>query len=147
MKPLYYLLLLTLYSSSSCEDIEEVTPTLPEEQSTTLDEEIAPSCWFLINEEMPKFPGGHLRLMEFIRDNLQWNEPRLCVSGRVFVSFTVNKDGSVSNPEVLRGICDSFDQAALAVIQKLPDFIPARDFYGQPIKVRMMVPVYFHFGE
>jgi protein TonB len=66
---------------------------------------------YQIVEEMPKFPGGEGALMEYVSKNVVYPKEaqEKGISGRVFVGFIVEKDGSVSDVKVLRGIgggCD-----------------------------------------
>ena len=64
------------------------------------------------------------------------------ISGRVFVSFIVEKDGSVSNVDVKRGIGGGSDEAAVRVIKALPKWKPGK-MKGKPVRVSYMMPITF----
>ncbi|PKQ62065.1 hypothetical protein BZG02_14125 [Labilibaculum filiforme] len=99
---------------------------------------------FVIVEEMPIFRPdicknnieGNLELYRYINSSIRY--PVIAqengITGRVFVSFIVGKDGSVSNVKLLRGIDPSLDQEALRVIRNLPKFEPGKQ-RGKPVKV------------
>ena len=80
-------------------------------------------------ETMPSFNGGDT--MEFtIWVNSQLNYPKVAkengVQGRVTLSFTVEKDGSVTEVKVLKGVDPSLDKEAVRVVSKSPKWTPAR---------------------
>lgn len=94
---------------------------------------------FLPFEQMPRLDGGIEGLQRRIR------YPELCraagLEGRVFIHFIVEKDGRVSEAEVVRGIGGGCDEAALAAVQTAR-FTPGHQ-RGHPVRVRMSLPVTF----
>ena len=99
---------------------------------------------FSIVEQMPEFPGGEKALRKFIADNLRY--PRVAIDsgimGKVYVTFTVEKDGSVSNPIVIRGVDPDLDREAIRLIRSLPKWTPGKQ-NGKPVRVSYTVPVSF----
>ncbi|GHT37218.1 cell envelope biogenesis protein TonB [Bacteroidia bacterium] len=95
-------------------------------------------------DEMPKFPGGDGELLKFLANNIKYpveaKEKKL--EGRVAVAFVVNKDGSLSNPEVVRSLAPLLDEEALRVVALLPKFAPGKK-KGEPVNVQYIVPVTF----
>ena len=91
-------------------------------------------------EQRPEFPGGDKALLQYIANNLK--QPAICVEGKVFVSFTVEKDGSVSSVKVLRGIEPHSDSAAIAVVRTLPKFKPGIQ-NKKPVRVQYNLPIRF----
>ena len=64
------------------------------------------------------------------------------ISGRVTVQFTIDKDGSVKDVKVLRGVDSSLDKEAVRVIQKSPKWSPGKQ-RGKPAKVKYTFPIIF----
>ncbi|MDZ7848833.1 MAG: energy transducer TonB [Owenweeksia sp.] len=62
------------------------------------------------------------------------------LEGKVYVSFVVEKDGSISNVEVLRGVDPLLDDEAIRVINKLPDMTPAKQ-RGKPVRMSFTMPI------
>lgn len=102
---------------------------------------------FTVVEEMPKFPGGEEALLKFINTNIKY--PVIAqengIQGRVIVCFVVNKDGSVSDTEVVRGVDPALDVEALRVINTFPKWTPGKQ-RGQAVAVKYTVPITFKLG-
>lgn len=112
---------------------------------------------FAVVENKPVFPGCENEpteeakfqcfqksLMLFIRDNVEYPEMsrQMGVQGRVFVSFVVEKDGSVSNVSVARGVDKMLDKSATDVVGKFPKMKPAKQS-GRPVRMSYTVPINF----
>lgn len=99
---------------------------------------------FIIVEDMPEFPGGELALRKWIADNVKY--PVIAaengIQGKVYVTFVVDKDGSVTNARIARGVDPSLDQEALRVVNKLPKWKPGKQ-RGKPVRVSYTVPINF----
>ncbi len=99
---------------------------------------------FTVVEEMPKFPGGDAELLKFIAKSIKY--PVIAqengIQGRVICSFVVNRDGSVVDAEVLRGVDPSLDKEALRVIATMPKWTPGKQ-RGKPVRVKYTVPITF----
>ncbi|MDF9829600.1 M56 family metallopeptidase [Parabacteroides sp. PF5-6] len=97
---------------------------------------------------MPEFPGGDAELLKYISTNLKY--PVIAfengIQGRVVVSFTVEKDGSISGAEVVRSIDPSLDQEALRVINTLPKWTPGKN-EGKIVRVKYTVPIQFKMNR
>lgn len=102
---------------------------------------------FTVVEEMPKFPGGEQELLKFINDNIKY--PKIAqengIQGRVIASFVVNKDGSVTDYEVVRGVDPVLDAEALRVISIFPEWTPGKQ-RGETVRVKYTVPITFRLG-
>ena len=120
------------------EIIEEYVPVEVEEEDVQ-EQEI-----FQIVEEMPSYPGGDAKLMEFVAKNIKY--PQIAretgIQGRVFVGFVVEPDGSVSNVKVLRGIGGGCDEEAMRVVKSMPKWKPGKQ-RGKAVRVSYMLPVNF----
>ncbi|MDR0995010.1 MAG: TonB family protein [Tannerella sp.] len=100
---------------------------------------------FTVVEQMPEFPdGGNEGLLKWIFNHLKY--PVIAqengIQGRVTVQFTVNRDGSVVDVSVMRGVDPSLDKEAVRVVKMLPKFKPGMQ-RGKPVRVRYTVPVTF----
>lgn len=97
---------------------------------------------YQIVEEMPQYPGGEEALMGYVSKNIVYPQEaqEKGISGRVFVSFVVEKDGSVSNVEVQRGIGGGCDEEAIRVIGAMPKWKPGKQD-GKPVRVSYMMPI------
>ena len=95
-------------------------------------------------EQMPTFPGGDAALMKYLSENVKY--PALAIKaqeqGRVVVSFTVEKDGAISDVKVARSVTPSLDAEAVRVVKAMPKWTPGKQD-GQPVRVRYNVPVSF----
>lgn len=91
---------------------------------------------FTIVEEMPAFPGGEKKMIEFILSNIHYPPVALenNITGKVYVKFMVDKDGKITNPELLRGIGGGCDEEAIRILKLMPDWTPGRQ-NGNKVKV------------
>ena len=99
---------------------------------------------YQIAEEMPEFPGGLEALMDYVGRNVKYPEEAKDkeIQGRVFVSFVIEKDGSVNEVKVLRGIGGGCDEEAVRVIKAMPKWTPGK-MKGQPVRVSYQIPINF----
>ncbi len=108
------------------------------------DEEVVEEQIFLVVENMPEFPGGEAAMYKFIGKNIVY--PRMAkesgISGRVYVTFVVEKDGSVSDVKILRGIGGGCDEEAVRVIKAMPRWNPGKQ-RGKPVRVQYRMPIKF----
>ena len=95
-------------------------------------------------EQMPIFPGGDAAMMKYLSENVKY--PALAIKaqeqGRVVVSFTVEKDGAISDVKVARSVTPSLDAEAVRVVKAMPKWTPGKQD-GQLVRVRYNVPVSF----
>ena len=99
---------------------------------------------YQIVEEMPKFPGGENALMDYVAKNVVYPKEaqEKGISGRVFVGFIVEKDGSVSEVKVLRGIGGGCDEESIRVVKAMPKWKPGKQD-GKPVRVSYQLPIFF----
>ncbi len=99
---------------------------------------------FIRVEEMPVFPGGDAALLKFVNSAIKY--PVIAqengISGRVVCSFVVNRDGSVVDGEIVRGVDPSLDKEALRVIGTMPNWKPGLQ-RGKPVRVKYTIPITF----
>ena len=99
---------------------------------------------FQVVEEQPEFPGGQIELMKFLQKNIKY--PTIShengVQGRVIVQFVVNRDGSIVDTQVMRGVDPYLDKEALRVVSTMPKWKPGKQ-RGKPVRTRFTLPVQF----
>ena len=95
-------------------------------------------------EVMPEYFGGTTAMYEFIQKNLKYPESAKDkgLEGRVFIGFVVEKDGSLSSFQVLRGVCDEIDAEAVRVLKMMPKWKPGMN-EGEPVRVQYTMPFKF----
>ena len=102
---------------------------------------------YMVVEESPEFPGGYDAYMEYLRKNVKY--PAFCrennIQGRVIVSFVVEKDGSISNPEIVKSVNVWLDAEALRVISEMPKWEPGTQ-RGKPVRVKYSCPINFRLN-
>lgn len=112
-------------------------PPKPKQEEVT--EEI-----FVVVENQPEFPGGNAAMMKFLSDNIKY--PVIAqengIQGRVICNFVVERDGSITDVQVVRGVDPSLDKEAVRVIQTMPRWTPGKQ-RGQAVRVRFTLPVVF----
>jgi len=115
-------------------DVREVVTHVVEEK-----------VWDVV-EQMPIFPGGESELLAYVGKNLQY--PVIAqengIQGTVIVRFRVEKDGSVSNIQIVRSLDPACDKEAIRIVKSLPKFIPAKQngvnvavWYSFPVKFKL----------
>jgi len=99
---------------------------------------------FLMPEEPAQYPGGDEALLKFLRKNIKYPKQAIKdqISGTVYVQFVVEKDGSISDVKVVRGIGGGCDEEAVRVITKMPNWIPAKQ-KGIPVRFFYVIPFAF----
>ena len=99
---------------------------------------------FTVVEQMPMYPGGDGALMGYLRDNIHY--PTVAaengVQGRVVVGFVVERDGSITDVKILRGVDPSLDREAMRVVKSMPKWTPGKQ-NGSAVRVKYQVPVSF----
>jgi len=118
-------------------------PALKEEEEDISQEEI-----FQVVESMPQFPGGEAALYAFLAENTKY--PRMAIeagiSGRGYVTFVVEKDGSITDIKLVRGIGGGCDEEAIRVVQSMPQWTPGKQ-RNMPVRVQFIMNVKFTLGQ
>ncbi|PLX01470.1 MAG: hypothetical protein C0595_14540 [Marinilabiliales bacterium] len=99
---------------------------------------------YKVVETMPEFPGGTSELYKYLGENIKYPESakKEGIQGRVFISFVVNKDGSISDVKKLRGVSEELDKEAMRVIKNMPKWKPGEQ-RGEKVKVEYALPINF----
>ena len=99
---------------------------------------------FEVVEQMPTFSGGDAALMKYLSENIKYPKAaeKAGEQGRVVVNFIVEKDGAISNVNVVRSVTPTLDAEAVRVIKAMPKWVPGKQD-GQFVRVKYNVPVSF----
>ena len=99
---------------------------------------------FKVVEVDPEFPGGEEALYKYLAENIKY--PIMAknnkVEGRVYITFVIEKDGTVSDAKVLRSVNEELDAEALRVINAMPKWKPGTQ-RGVPVRVQYNIPITF----
>lgn len=116
-----------------------VAPVVEEEEEEESAQQI-----FTVVEKQPEFPGGTAELFKYLSKAIKY--PVIAqengIQGRVVCSFVVNRDGSIVDIQVMRGVDPSLDKEAIRVISEMPKWKPGEQ-RGKPVRVRFILPVQF----
>lgn len=107
---------------------------------TNLDDEKV----YMAVEQQAEFPGGMSAFTEFLTKNVNYpaDARQQKIQGKVFLKFIVEKDGAISEIEIVKGVYPSLDQEALRLVSTFPRWIPGRQA-GKPVRSLFVLPVYF----
>ena len=108
------------------------------------EEEVVEEEVFLVVEDDPEFPGGLSALSQYLASNIKY--PQLAkennITGKVFVSFVVEMDGSVGQVKILRDIGGGCGAEAVRVVKSMPKWKPGKQ-RGKPVRTQFNLPVDF----
>ena len=95
-------------------------------------------------EEMPQYPGGVGKLMEYVSMNVRYPKEAesKSIQGRVVTTFVIEKDGSIADAEVVKSVDPALDAEALRVVKAMPKWTPGKQD-GKPIRVKYTMPITF----
>ena len=117
-----------------------ITPVKIEQEEEEEDVQI-----FTVVENDPEFPGGMEALYKYLRDNIKY--PQLArdnnITGKVYVTFVVERDGSIANPRILKDIGGGCGQEAIRVVKSMPKWTPGKQ-RGKAVRVQFNLPVSFN---
>lgn len=115
-----------------------------EETKEKVIEQVEAAPVFTIVEEMPAFSGGEAELYKYLHDNTKYPEEakELGIQGRVYVTFVVETDGSITAINIVRGIGGGCDEEAVRVVKSMPRWTPGKQ-RGVPVRVQFNLPIKF----
>lgn len=123
-------------------EVEDYVPVVEEEEE---EEEVMQI--FSVVEEMPSFPGGDPGRIKYLSENIQY--PQMAkesgIQGTVYITFVVERDGSVTDVRILRGIGGGCDEEAIRVVKNMPRWAPGKQ-RGKPVRVQYNLPIKFQLN-
>jgi protein TonB len=127
-------------------DVEVTTDTKVEEItiSPVVEEKEDVDQIFLVVEEPASPKGGMQAFYKYVQENMKYpaQARRMGVEGKVFVEFVVNRDGSIQDVKVVKGIGAGCDEEAVRVVASAPPWNPGKQ-RGKPVRSRFVVPITF----
>ena len=134
---------LLIVSNISCTSTENKKDSAEATESRAVEGEV-----FQVVEEMPEFPGGMAECMKWLGQNIKYPAEAIekGIQGRVIVQMIVERDGTITNANVVRGVDPLLDKEALRVVNLSPKWKPGMQ-KGQAVRVKYTLPVMFRLGE
>lgn len=125
-------------------NINEPIPPAYFPEFLTEEENVKDDAPYIVVEKMPEFPGGEVALMRYLAQNIKYptQAREAGISGTVYITFVIEKDGSVSSIQVLRGVAGGCSEEAERVVRSMPAWSPGNQA-GKPVRVMMNLPVIF----
>ncbi len=108
----------------------------------------ADTAVFVVVEEQPQFRGGEKARAQYLIKEVKYPAEAVDkgIEGVVFVRFIVEKDGSLSNVHIIRGVHELLDQEALRVVQNMPEWKPGQN-NGEAVRVQFDMPIRFKLDK
>lgn len=131
----------TVKGNTDSQDLSELSG-----EGNKVVEEVVENKVYTYVEQMPQLPGGggNAAIVAAIQKATKY--PRMAqnngVEGRIFVSFTVNSEGDVSDVKVVKGLGSGLDEETIRAVKTLPKFIPGKQ-NGRAVSVSFTVPITF----
>ena len=138
-----------LINACTTDNMEEPVNTDQTEigQKSTTGKKVEGTDVYIVVDEMPEYPGGDKEMMAFLGNNIVY--PAECkeegVEGTVFVSFTIDKDGSVTDIKPINDVDDRLAANAVEVVEKMPAWTPGKQ-NGEIVKVQYNLPIKYQLN-
>ena len=130
---------ISLSAFTACESqMKDLNPT----QASSMTGSQAADSKIIVDDEQPaSFPGGQEALLAFLDQNVVYPaDYEDCAQGRVVVSFTIDIDGSIVEPKIIRSLAKELDAEALRVVSLMPKWIPAKE-KGKNKRTEYVLPI------
>ena len=139
--PVFALLILL---NTQCDNTK---PNDEKPQPAVTETEAIQDSIYRVTEVMPQYPGGPNEMMKYLQENIKYPQSAKDnkIEGRVFVTFVVEKDGSITNATVLRGIDKECDAEALRVVSSMPKWNPGQQD-GKNVRTQFTIPIIYKFN-
>ncbi len=126
-------------STSEPDDFEIAVAVEPDEEKAETFVDYA--------EEMPTPEGGYSAFYKYLNKNMKYPrfERNVGVQGKVYVRFIIDKDGSITDLEVIKSVSKGLDNEALRVLSEAPSWNPGKQGH-LPVRVRMVLPITFRLN-
>ena len=113
-------------------------------QKTVVSQKVRKDEVFMVVENMPEYPGGNEAMFAFFAKNMKYpaDAQKNKVQGRVFVTFIVDKDGAITDVQVVKPAYPSLDAEAVRLVKMMPKWKPGTQ-RGVPVRVKFTLPVVF----
>jgi protein TonB len=121
--------------------VEEITIAPVVEEKEDVDQ------IFLVVEESATPKGGMAAFYKYVSEKMKYpaQARRMGIEGKVFIEFVINRDGSITDVKLMKGIGAGCDEEAIRVVQSAPPWNPGKQ-RGKPVRQRYVVPIIFKLG-
>lgn len=122
-------------------EISIPAPEIKQEEEVVDEEE---KTIFTVVEQQAAFPGGQQALMQYLHDNIKYpaQARETGTQGKVYVTFVVERDGSLTDVKILRDIGSGCGDEAIRVVKSMPKWTPAKQ-RGKAVRQQFNLPVAF----
>jgi protein TonB len=126
------------------QDVQAASPIINENATPPAPIEEEKDEVFLVVEDAPSPKGGMAEFYKYVAQNIEYPKQarKMSVEGKVILQVTIDKDGSLTDIQVLKGIGAGCDEEAVKVVKESPKWNPGKQ-RGRPVKVKMTVPIMF----
>lgn len=102
---------------------------------------------FSVVEQMPEYPGGQEKLVKYLQENIIYPEKALKAGkqGTVYIKFIVEKDGTITNVQIMKGFDAECDEVAKKIVLMMPKWNPGKQ-RGENVRVAFILPVRFQLS-
>ena len=134
---------LLIASNISCISTEKEKEIVETQESRAAEDEV-----FMVVEEMPEFPGGMAECMKWLGQNIKYpaEAQEKGIQGRVIIQLIVEKDGTITNTKIARGVDPLLDAEALRVVNSSPKWKPGKQ-KGEAVRVKYTLPIMFKLSN
>ena len=141
-------LLLITANSVYAQQNETQQETTPPQEQEPVKKESKNDEVFIVVEKLPSFKEGAKAMMEFIESEMKYPviAKENCIQGRVIVNYIVEKDGSISDVQIVRGVDPSLDKEAIRIVEAMPKWNPGLQ-RGERVRVKYTLPISFKLDE
>jgi protein TonB len=103
-----------------------------------------PSRIYTAVEKLPVFPGGFQAFYKYLAQNIHYPASAVKdhIQGKVYVTFVVEKDGSLTDMKIMKSVSADIDAEAIRVLNSSPQWNPGSQ-NGRPVRVQFTVPIDF----
>ncbi|MFI5171908.1 MAG: TonB family protein [Chitinophagales bacterium] len=128
--------------------ISDSTGEVPIIKNTLKDPAVKKDDFLVWAGQMPEFVGGFMAMQNWLGKHISYPEfaVRNNVQGKVFVSFIVNTDGTISDANVVTGIGYGCDEEAVDAVNEMPNWMPGKQ-NSIPVRVKVTIPIKFELEE
>jgi periplasmic protein TonB len=118
-------------------------PPVPQKKVTKTKDESGRVAYTQV-KVMPQFPGGEDARMQYMVKAIKYPTAakETGIQGTVNISFIVEKNGTITNTKVVKGIGSGCDEEALRVVKEMPKWKPGKH-KGKAVRVQMVMPIKF----
>jgi TonB family protein len=131
---------ITLPAKLIAQEPEKAMPV--KKENATKEKSVQNGDVFTVVEKMPSYPGGEEARIKFFAENIKYPQEarNKGITGTVYVTYVVEKDGSITNVKIIRGIGGGCDEESVRVVSSMPKWNPGME-KGKPVRTQFNIPI------